>query len=71
VKLQQLQLLRAHFYWGKNRINDHRPTIGVSSEAIHSLDLIQHVSLIQITTYIMSQVVVQIFLFSVLLLLTL
>ncbi len=32
---------RIEFFWGKNRINDHRPTMGVLSEIIHPLDLIQ------------------------------
>ncbi|KOU35240.1 Gfo/Idh/MocA family oxidoreductase [Streptomyces sp. WM6378] len=40
-----LKLVRAHATWGKNRINDHRPTVGVTSEVIHSLDLVQRLSL--------------------------
>ena len=38
-----LKLSRAHFIWGKDRINDHRHTSGAVSEIIHSLDLIEHV----------------------------
>ncbi|WP_226053002.1 Gfo/Idh/MocA family oxidoreductase [Dickeya chrysanthemi] len=34
------KLVRANFVWGKNRINDYRPTCGVTSEVIHPLDLI-------------------------------
>lgn len=34
-------LLRASFHWGKDRLNDYRPTCGVSSEVIHALDLVQ------------------------------
>lgn len=37
----ELELVRAHFFWGKDRINDHRVTTGAVSEVIHSLDLIQ------------------------------
>ncbi|MCG8710453.1 Gfo/Idh/MocA family oxidoreductase [Brenneria goodwinii] len=40
VKKQQWTLIRATFYWGKDRINDYRPTCGVTSEIIHALDLI-------------------------------
>ncbi|MGL4859196.1 MAG: Gfo/Idh/MocA family oxidoreductase [Enterobacteriaceae bacterium] len=40
VHQQNWSLVRAHFYWGKDRINDYRPTCGVSSEIIHALDLI-------------------------------
>tara|TARA_Y100000815_G_scaffold263500_1_gene278139 strand:+ start:4919 stop:5989 length:1071 start_codon:yes stop_codon:yes gene_type:complete len=32
--------VRASFHWGKDRINDYRPTCGVTSEAIHALDLL-------------------------------
>lgn len=38
-----LTLSRAHFIWGKDRINDHRRTSGAVSEIIHSLDLIEYV----------------------------
>ncbi|WP_339193288.1 Gfo/Idh/MocA family oxidoreductase [Aeribacillus sp. FSL W8-0870] len=41
VEEHNLQLIRANFYWGKNRMNDYRPTVGVISEIIHPLDLIQ------------------------------
>lgn len=34
------KLVRANFIWGKDRINDYRPTCGVTSEAIHALDLL-------------------------------
>ncbi|WP_181298989.1 Gfo/Idh/MocA family oxidoreductase [Pseudomonas sp. Q2-TVG4-2] len=34
------RLVRASFHWGKDRINDYRPTCGVTSEAIHALDLL-------------------------------
>jgi predicted dehydrogenase len=37
----KLRLLRANFYWGKDRIHDLRPTSGVISEIIHPLDLVQ------------------------------
>lgn len=37
------ELARASFYWGKDRINDYRPTCGVTSEAIHALDLLRWV----------------------------
>ncbi|MCX5207358.1 Gfo/Idh/MocA family oxidoreductase [Streptomyces sp. NBC_00237] len=45
VHHNRLALVRAHATWGKNRINDHRPTVGVTSEVIHSLDLVQRLSL--------------------------
>lgn len=41
VEQQGLKLIRANFCWGKDRINDHRPTAGVISEIIHPLDLVQ------------------------------
>ena len=44
VQDQHLRLVRANFYWGKDRIHDRRPTCGVTSEVIHALDLVQHVS---------------------------
>ncbi|MFS0838415.1 Gfo/Idh/MocA family protein [Paenibacillus sp. 1P03SA] len=44
VQEHSLRLVRANFYWGKDRINDHRPTSGVISEIIHPLDLVQWVS---------------------------
>ncbi|MDE9567290.1 oxidoreductase, partial [Xenorhabdus bovienii] len=44
VKKNKLKLIRANFLWGKNRINDYRPTTGIISEIIHSLDLIQWIN---------------------------
>lgn len=44
INEQRLTLLRAHFYWGKDRINDPRPTCGVISEVIHALDIIQFIT---------------------------
>jgi predicted dehydrogenase len=44
VREQGLSLVRAHFTWGKDRINDHRPTTGVSSEVVHPLDLVQWIA---------------------------
>lgn len=44
VGTHELELLRANFTWGKDRLGDHRPTCGVTSEIIHSLDLIQQIS---------------------------
>ncbi|MDH6126839.1 Gfo/Idh/MocA family oxidoreductase [Kitasatospora sp. GP82] len=44
IRRQGLELVRAHFTWGKDRINDHRPTSGVPSEAIHPLDLVQWIA---------------------------
>lgn len=43
VRHHHLRLLRAHFHWAKNRINDRRPTCGVISEVIHPIDLVQHI----------------------------
>lgn len=36
----KLVVKRANFFWGKNRLYDKRPTIGVISEISHPLDLI-------------------------------
>ncbi|MFJ8957412.1 Gfo/Idh/MocA family protein [Streptomyces sp. NPDC102381] len=44
VRRHDLSLVRAHATWGKDRINDHRPTVGVTSEVIHSLDLLRWVA---------------------------
>ncbi|OAJ33714.1 Gfo/Idh/MocA family oxidoreductase [Piscirickettsia salmonis] len=44
IRENQLKLLRANFIWGKDRINDRRPTSGVVSEVIHPIDLIQWIS---------------------------
>ncbi|GKQ40548.1 Gfo/Idh/MocA family protein [Streptomyces sp. A012304] len=41
VRRHRLSLVRAHATWGKDRVNDHRPTVGVTSEVIHSLDLLR------------------------------
>ena len=35
---------RATFFWGKNRIGDRRPTIGVLSELSHPIDLVLHLA---------------------------
>ncbi len=40
VERYEWQLVRASFHWGKDRINDYRPTCGVTSEVIHALDLL-------------------------------
>lgn len=40
IQEQKWSLVRGHFYWGKNRLNDYRPTCGVTSEVIHPLDLV-------------------------------
>ena len=40
VERHDWQLVRANFHWGKDRINDYRPTCGVTSEVIHALDLL-------------------------------
>src|SRR5690606_5861890 len=40
VERHDWQLVRASFHWGKDRINDYRPTCGVTSEVIHALDLV-------------------------------
>ncbi|MER5946698.1 Gfo/Idh/MocA family oxidoreductase [Streptomyces sp. NPDC001904] len=44
VRDHGLTLVRAHATWGKDRINDHRPTVGVTSEVIHSLDLLRWIA---------------------------
>ncbi|MVP01866.1 Gfo/Idh/MocA family oxidoreductase [Paenibacillus lutrae] len=44
VAKNNLRLIRANFYWGKDRIHDHRPTTGVISEIIHPLDLVQWIA---------------------------
>lgn len=41
VERHDWQLVRASFHWGKDRINDYRPTCGVTSEVIHALDLLE------------------------------
>lgn len=44
IRTRDLELVRAHFTWGKDRINDHRPTSGVPSEVVHPLDLVQWIA---------------------------
>lgn len=44
VQDNDLKLARAHFIWGKDRINDHRSTSGAVSEIIHALDIVEHVT---------------------------
>jgi len=39
--INNLRVKRANFLWGKYRLYDHRPTIGVTSEISHPIDLIQ------------------------------
>ncbi|VUS47098.1 Gfo/Idh/MocA family oxidoreductase [Klebsiella grimontii] len=41
VSQRQWSLVRSSFYWGKDRLNDYRPTCGVTSEIIHALDLVK------------------------------
>lgn len=43
VRENMLEPIRISFIWGKNRLEDHRPTCGVGSEVIHALDLIEYV----------------------------
>ncbi|VVO05664.1 hypothetical protein PS718_03027 [Pseudomonas fluorescens] len=40
AEANEWQLLRSSFHWGKDRLNDYRPTCGVVSEVIHALDLV-------------------------------
>lgn len=35
-----LNVKRATFFWGKYRLHDHRPTVGVTSEISHPIDLV-------------------------------
>lgn len=37
-----LEVVRVESFWGKHRIGDARPTMGVLSELIHPLDLVHH-----------------------------
>lgn len=39
-----LKIRRASFFWGKYRLHDHRPTIGVISEISHPIDLVLMIS---------------------------
>lgn len=43
VSENNLTPVRISFIWGKNRLEDHRPTCGVGSEVIHALDLIEYI----------------------------
>lgn len=47
---KNLQVERASFFWGKCRLYDHRPTIGVRSEISHPIDLILMISGISVET---------------------
>lgn len=40
MSVKELKLERASFFWGKYRLHDHRPTLGVTSEISHPIDLI-------------------------------
>lgn len=40
-----LSVIRVESHWGKHRVFDPRPTMGVLSELIHPLDLVQHLFL--------------------------
>jgi predicted dehydrogenase len=40
---EPLEVARVEAFWGKHRLLDPRPTMGVHSELIHALDLIGHV----------------------------
>ncbi|EHQ4618956.1 Gfo/Idh/MocA family oxidoreductase [Salmonella enterica] len=40
VSSNHWSLIRSSFHWGKDRLNDYRPTCGATSEIIHALDLI-------------------------------
>ena len=40
INSNHLSIRRANFFWGKNRLYDHRPTIGVISEISHPIDMI-------------------------------
>ena len=40
IERHEWRLVRGSFHWGKDRINDYRPTCGVTSEVIHALDLL-------------------------------
>lgn len=37
-----LEVRRVEFFWGKNRIDDPRPTIGDGTEVVHPLDLVRY-----------------------------
>jgi predicted dehydrogenase len=40
TKMGPIKVKRVEFHWGKHRIADPRPTIGVASEIIHPIDLV-------------------------------
>jgi predicted dehydrogenase len=40
-----LDVVRVETFWGKHRVGDPRPTIGVLSELVHSLDLVRYLFL--------------------------
>ncbi|WP_339187352.1 Gfo/Idh/MocA family oxidoreductase [Bacillus sp. FSL M8-0025] len=44
MQTNNLTVKRASFFWGKFRLYDHRPTIGVTSEISHPIDLILMIS---------------------------
>lgn len=44
LRKKKLRIKRASFFWGKYRLHDHRPTIGVISEISHPIDLILMIS---------------------------
>lgn len=46
-----LEVRRGFFFWGKYRLHDHRPTIGVISEISHPIDLILFISKISIKSH--------------------
>jgi predicted dehydrogenase len=45
-----LHVTRAAFFWGKYRIHDHRPTMGIMSEVTHPLDLILYIAGVPVET---------------------
>lgn len=42
LQQESLRPVRVQFFWGKSRVRDQRPTMGVMSEIIHPLDLVIH-----------------------------
>jgi predicted dehydrogenase len=42
LALESVEITRAEFWWGKYRIRDSRPTMGVLSELTHPLDLVRY-----------------------------
>ncbi|MGC2378878.1 MAG: Gfo/Idh/MocA family oxidoreductase [Mycobacterium sp.] len=53
-----LSVVRVEAHWGKHRIFDPRPTMGVLSELIHPLDLIQHLFMPLDTVSVHAQAVI-------------